>query len=47
VTYSPEAPPQPIAELATELDRLAIDTMADWQVPGAAIAIVLEAKWRS
>lgn len=25
VTYSPEAPPEPIAELATELDRLAID----------------------
>ena len=30
----------PIAELVLELDRLAIDAMADWKVPGAALAVV-------
>ena len=29
-----------IAELVLELDRLAIDAMADWKVPGAALAVV-------
>ena len=29
-----------ITDLAPELDRLAIDSMADWKVPGAAIAVV-------
>jgi CubicO group peptidase (beta-lactamase class C family) len=30
----------PIAELVPELDRLAADVMADWKVPGAALAVV-------
>ena len=30
----------PIAELVPELDRLAVDAMADWKVPGAALAVV-------
>jgi CubicO group peptidase (beta-lactamase class C family) len=30
----------PIAELVPELDRLAGDAMADWKVPGAALAVV-------
>ena len=29
-----------IAEFVPELDRLAIDVMADWKVPGAALAVV-------
>jgi CubicO group peptidase (beta-lactamase class C family) len=29
-----------IADLIPELDRLAADSMADWKVPGAAIAVV-------
>src|SRR5688572_24054853 len=29
-----------IADLTPELDRLAVDAMADWRVPGAAIAVV-------
>jgi CubicO group peptidase (beta-lactamase class C family) len=29
-----------IAGLIPELDRLAVDVMADWQVPGAALAVV-------
>jgi CubicO group peptidase (beta-lactamase class C family) len=29
-----------IAELVLELDRLAIDAMADWKVPGAALGVV-------
>ena len=34
----------PIAELVPELDRLAVDAMADWKVPGAAIAVVQDGK---
>jgi len=30
----------PIAELVPELDRLAADVLADWKVPGAALAVV-------
>jgi CubicO group peptidase (beta-lactamase class C family) len=33
-----------IADLIPELDRLAADAMADWKVPGAAIAVVLDGK---
>jgi len=33
-----------IAELSAELDRLAVDAMADWQVPGAALAVVQDGK---
>ena len=31
-----------IADLIPELDRLAVDSMADWKVPGAALAAVLD-----
>jgi CubicO group peptidase (beta-lactamase class C family) len=30
----------PIGELIPDLDRLAVDAMADWKVPGAALAVV-------
>jgi CubicO group peptidase (beta-lactamase class C family) len=40
MSHSSEAQHAPIAELIPELDRLAVDVMADWQVPGAAIAVV-------
>ncbi len=33
-----------IADLVPELDRLAVDSMADWKVPGAAIAVVQDGK---
>jgi len=33
-----------IAELAPELDRLALDVLADWKVPGAALAVVQDGK---
>jgi len=33
-----------IAELICELDRLAVDAMADWRVPGAALAVVQDGK---
>jgi CubicO group peptidase (beta-lactamase class C family) len=33
-----------IAELSPELDQLAIDAMADWKVPGAALAVVQDGK---
>jgi CubicO group peptidase (beta-lactamase class C family) len=33
-----------IAELVPELDRLAVDSMADWKVPGAAMAVVQDGK---
>lgn len=34
----------PIADLIPELDRLAAGAMADWKVPGAAIAVVQDGK---
>jgi CubicO group peptidase (beta-lactamase class C family) len=34
----------PVAELVPELDRLAVDVMADWKVPGAALAVVQDGK---
>ena len=33
-----------IAEFIPELDRLAADAMADWKVPGAALAVVQDGK---
>jgi CubicO group peptidase (beta-lactamase class C family) len=33
-----------IADLIPELDRLAVDAMADWKVPGAAIVVVQDDK---
>jgi CubicO group peptidase (beta-lactamase class C family) len=34
----------PILEFVRELDRLAADVMADWKVPGAALAVVQDGK---
>jgi CubicO group peptidase (beta-lactamase class C family) len=33
-----------IGEFVPELDRLAADVMADWKVPGAALAVVQDGK---
>jgi CubicO group peptidase (beta-lactamase class C family) len=40
MVHSSDGQHAPIAELVLELDRLAIDAMADWKVPGAALAVV-------
>jgi CubicO group peptidase (beta-lactamase class C family) len=47
--YSSEAPKAPITSFVPELDipeldRLAADVMADWRVPGAALAVVQNGK---
>ena len=34
----------PIAEFEAELDRLAVGVMADWKVPGAALAVVRDGR---
>jgi CubicO group peptidase (beta-lactamase class C family) len=39
-----EAQDAAIAGLIPELDRLAIEAMADWKVPGAAVAVVKDGK---
>src|SRR5262245_55186663 len=44
MAHSFEAQHAPISELVPELDRLAVDAMADWHVPGAAIAVVRDGK---
>ena len=44
MSHSSEAQHAPIAELVHELDRLAVAAMSDWQVPGAAIAVVQDDK---
>jgi CubicO group peptidase (beta-lactamase class C family) len=44
MTHLPDAQRASIAELVPELDRLAVDAMADWKVPGAAIAVVKDGK---
>jgi CubicO group peptidase (beta-lactamase class C family) len=36
----PEARTAPILDFVSDLDRLAADAMADWKVPGAALAVV-------
>jgi CubicO group peptidase (beta-lactamase class C family) len=41
---SSEARTRPIAEFVPELDRLAADAMADWKVPGVALAVVQDGK---
>jgi hypothetical protein len=33
-----------IADFVPELDRLAVDVMADWKVPGAALAVVQDGR---
>jgi CubicO group peptidase (beta-lactamase class C family) len=40
MTHSSNVQHAPIADFLPELDRLAVDAMADWKVPGAAIAVV-------
>jgi CubicO group peptidase (beta-lactamase class C family) len=40
MVHSSDVQHAPITKLVPELDRLAIDAMADWKVPGAAIAVV-------
>src|SRR5215813_1273523 len=44
MAHSPDAQLTSIAEFVPELDRLAVDAMADWKVPGAALAVVLDGK---
>jgi CubicO group peptidase (beta-lactamase class C family) len=44
MVHSSDAQRAPIAELVPELDRLAVDVMADWKVPGAALAVVQDGK---
>ena len=39
-----EARTAPIADVIPELDRLAADAMADWKVPGVALAVVQDGK---
>jgi CubicO group peptidase (beta-lactamase class C family) len=41
---SSEAPSAPITSFVSDLDRLAADVMADWKVPGAALAVVQDGK---
>jgi CubicO group peptidase (beta-lactamase class C family) len=45
MTHSSEAPiTAPIASFIPELDRLAAEAMADWKVPGVALAVVQDGK---
>ena len=41
---SADAPAVPIASLIADLDRLAADAMADWKIPGVALAVVQDGK---
>jgi CubicO group peptidase (beta-lactamase class C family) len=41
---SSEAPTAPITSFISDLDRLAAETMTDWKVPGAALAVVQDGK---
>src|SRR4051794_8270249 len=41
---SAEAPTTPISTFVPDLDRLAAEVMADWKVPGAALAVVQDGK---
>jgi CubicO group peptidase (beta-lactamase class C family) len=34
----------PVGEFVADLDRLAVDVMTDWKVPGAALAVVQDGK---
>jgi CubicO group peptidase (beta-lactamase class C family) len=40
MVHSSDVQHAPIAEWLNELDQLATDSMADWKVPGAAVAVV-------
>jgi CubicO group peptidase (beta-lactamase class C family) len=44
MVHSSDVQLAPITELVPEFDRLAIDAMADWKVPGAALAVVQDGK---
>src|SRR5262245_45906883 len=44
MAHPSEAHRAPITEFIAELDRLAADVMADWRVPGAALAVVQDSK---
>jgi CubicO group peptidase (beta-lactamase class C family) len=44
MAHLPDSQRASIAELVSELDRLAVDAMADWNVPGAALAVVKDGK---
>src|SRR5262245_3222242 len=44
MVHSSDVEHGPIAELIPQLDQLAIDAMADWKVPGAALAVVQDGK---
>jgi CubicO group peptidase (beta-lactamase class C family) len=41
---SAEAPTAPISSFVSDLDQLAADVIADWKVPGAALAVVQDGK---
>jgi CubicO group peptidase (beta-lactamase class C family) len=44
MAHSSDVQHVPIAELVPDLDRLAVDAMADWKVPGAALAVVQDSE---
>jgi CubicO group peptidase (beta-lactamase class C family) len=39
-----EAPTAPISSFVSDLDHLVADVMADWKVPGVALAVVQDGK---
>ena len=39
---SAEAPTTPISAIVSDLDYLAAEVMADWKVPGVALAVVVD-----
>ena len=41
---SSDAPTAPITSFVADLDHLAAEAMADWKVPGAALAVVQDGK---
>ena len=41
---SAEAPIAPVSSVVSDLDRLAAEMMADWKVPGVALAVVQDGK---
>ncbi|MBR1230375.1 MULTISPECIES: serine hydrolase [unclassified Bradyrhizobium] len=41
---SAEAPTTPVSSFVSDLDRLAAEVMADWKVPGVALAVVQDGK---
>ena len=44
MNHSPDVHDATLAALVPELDQLAIDAMADWKVPGAALVVVKDGK---